>query len=583
MEAEEDFSELLCTEDLDGLPVAPVRFRYQFEGEDGNRVRKRLDELLLQLEADIAFAELPDEVKGHPFYIALFQKRLSRQTKSKKAFQHARRNHARLISHRPDEARVQVLVEQFAQNILEYIETHKEPHIVEEKREKAVKNIQRSVNALIRENLEAIGSTPLFYMGRSRGGKDHLKSTFEVKKAVMKVKHQVERGEIDRKNASIAVLLELGAVTQKELRGREKNCAAFNLEDCDLKEWNEGINRSLHWARALANRKMEWIASLIRRYATEGKMEGKLTLPSLNNALREDDVFDLLDKFFTQDLSPRDANDIQVILNLALAHWTHVRFYQSKEKLESFERIKSTILEFLFKTDEDGEYLIEDHAGPLLGFDPSEERFYKLAHAEEVQPVYEVKPLHCPRGKKIRMYSYFMGTKPEEACVMKNWDDDKGDMTPDALPDFFRTRFVLWGITSKQILENEEMIGSVRRMLDKLAERLNLSGLNIKGPKPDDKFVKWKFNGVSPEGIPIEIQIVPHDSYLFDTTPGSALSHDVYAEQRDIDHWDQFIPPSISRNSHTALRLRKQELGVRTQKTMKAMSEFDYSSIQTSA
>lgn len=568
---------------LDGAELAPRRFK-----QPGD-CHSQLNESCFLLKNILEKTELPELIRAHPFY-ALLKKRLTGGKKGE--IQKKRRNQARFIPEHKNETLVQESIAEFADLVMQTIETEGDPPFSAEIRGKAVNGIRKSINYLLRENLEKIAAAPLFHFGKRRvaRGEEVFRSRNQIKAAVVKVKARVDEGRLDKDKALIAVLHELGGLSAAEIRRRSRKGNGANGEDFDVQHYDtdeieEDILESIKWASEYGGRKTEWINKLINRYLAEESLVGTFDRPSFNENLRLEDAFDLLVKFFlTEETDYRDGNDIQLILNDALLHWTWKRTFSSRERKE-YRAVEQSVLGTLcVKKDE--RFEVHADTGPVLRYRKDATgrwRFEVISNAHERQQLYTLKPLHCPRGMSIRLYSYQMGEKSPEAGIEKHLDDDQGQLIPSEVSDFFRTRFMLWKITSKQLRENAVLQAKITETLRKLGERIcgdSGSAYEVVEAKPGDKFIKWQLKGKTQTGLPVEIQFIPHDTYLFEHADASPIAHEVFEEERSIKRWRVKVPPSISPIMHKAFDLREPELRAERAAAKKAMDEFDYAVLE---
>lgn len=578
----EDF-EISENPNLAEVSTTPPRFKYTPEEE------ALVAPILAEIASAIAVAELPDYVKDHPFYPPVIQGTLHRA--SKRDFKNTHRNRARFVPERPNEDIVQNTLRDFAINIFTVLEAQG-VEVVMEKKEIAILSIQKALNLHLRRNLEAIAEEPIFYLGkrRKKGTKEIFTSTKEIKEAVKKVQVEIIEGRLERSKANVALLLELEAIDNTEIRlkGRKRGGSNggkdLNLEDYNLEILDDEIKESMDWAFDHCDKKLEWMNKLITRYMAEEKFSGEFDRLSIKDALRFDDLFELLTKLFDSNTSTRDANDIQIVLNLALMHWTWERAFESIKKTR-LKEIEKKVMGGLFKEDGDnsGRLVSTDVAGPILRYidDMSNPHFEVITGSSERVPVYTLKPLLSPRGKTILIHSYKMKPKPTDSGVGKHLDEDQGKMIPEKVSDYFRTRFVLWNISSQEIHNDTTLKTKLTEALQKIAETLDLKDIRIKEPKEGDKFVKWQLTGRTQDGIPVEVQMIPHDTYLFEHAHNSGIGHEDFGELRDIDRWQVQVPPSISQKLHDSFILRKQQLVEKRERTQKAMKTFDYSQVKT--
>lgn len=567
---------------LEGVSSTPPHFRYTLDE------KSLVAPVLTEIKAAIAAAELPGSIKDHPFYPAVIQGTL--HGNERKDFQSTDRNRARFVPERPNEDIVQSTLRIFAEKVLSKLK-EQGINVTEDNNRTAILAIQKALNLHLRRNLEVIANEPIFYLGQRRGKKtkEIFTSTKEIKEAVRKIQTEIDEGRLDRSKANVALLLELEAIDNAEVRlkGRKRGGTNggkdLNLEEYNLETLDDEIKESIDWAFDHIDKKLIWMNKLINRFLAEGKCAGKFDRLSVKDALRFDDLFELLGKLFDSNTNTRDANDIQIVLNLALMHWTWERAFQAIKKTR-LKKIEKDVMGGLFK--EDGstprELYSTEVEGPVLRYidDEVNPHFEVIAGSKEQVPVYTLKPLLSPKGKTILIHSYKMKPKPIDSGVGKHLDEDQGKMIPEKVSDYFRTRFVLWNISSQEIHNDPTLKTKLTGVLQKTADTLDLEEFRIKEPKDGDKFVKWQLTGRTPDGVPVEIQIIPHDTYLFEQAHNSGIGHEDFGELRDIDRWQVKVPPSISPILNDVFNLRKKELETKRKRTQRAMKTFDYSQMK---
>lgn len=559
--------------------LTPQRFKHPSE------LKPHLERAYYTLQRVLESTELPERIRKHPFYDLL----KTRLTGNRQEVHKKRRNQARFIPEHKNEDLVQGTIAEFAELVCQTIETDLTIRLETEQRSRSVEGIRKTINFVLRENLKDIANEKIFHFGKDRKKRsgEVFKSRNEIKAAVIRIKQRVDSGTLDREKALIAVLHELGALSAKEIRHRSKsngaNGEAFDVQNYETDEIEDEILDSIKWASEYGSKKMEWINGLINKYLANGQLSGTFDRPSFNEELRLEDAFDLLVRFFLDENTDyRDGNDIQLILNDALLHWTWKRTFNRRNRKE-YRAIEKEILDCLC-VNQDGRYEIKMDTGPVLRYSQvaGEAKFETIPNAHERQQLYTLKPLHCPKGMRIQLYSYQMGEKSAESGVEKHLDDDQGKLFPAEVSDFFRTRFILWKITSKQIREDRELKNKITQALEKLGEQICGKGdsYEVVEPKETDKFIKWRLKGKTKAGIPIEIQWTPHDTYLFEHANGSPIAHEVYAESRSINRWRVKVPPSISPIMHQAFELREIELNAQREGCKAAMDDFDYEALE---
>lgn len=589
----------LATTDFDALSLTPERFRFRFEStrleEDMNHLLVRLLPYLapkaVKNETRTNIPDLPDAVKGNTFYEWFLRKAywdwnpVNGKRRSPKDVIEKNRNQMRLASERPDEEKIYETIRSFAKNVEQCLEREAEiPESEEVSGASQVRdNIHRLLVRILRRNREEIASRKIFYCGD--GEKNTFVSTKELKDAVRKTQNSVRDGNVSSENAAVAVLMTLKAITFKEVRRKcrppndgnggnvEESDPILRLSDLDLSNLNEELEASLQWARGIARKDLELVNVEIGRACSEGEITEDFTRPKINERLRNDDIFSLLEKLFDASTTPRVANDAQILLNLALAHWTDQRYVKNKNwSARKVKEMDERILKCLFQTTDKDEFKTKEVRGPMLSYDREKKKFKAINGLNEKQTVFCVNGRFNIQGSVPHLYCYEMGRKETDPAVMKTFL--RGELIPSKLTDRSRIKFVAWNISSKQMRGEENVRRSLHRMLEAVSKDLGLEEVVISEETGENRFFKWDLTARNRDGLPIELIIVPHEQFLFETADGSALGHYEYEKRRRFEFLRMAIPHSVSEVAHSTVSRKIAAMDQHMSETRAAIRDF---------
>lgn len=494
---------------------------------------------------------------------------------------------ARNLPHRTNEAKLQSTLKKLAKKIL--LELEPDAHLDE--RTEEIHAIQTALLFHLRETMETVSERKIFYLGN-----DVWVSTRELQEKFFSIRERLKNGKNRRtfdgeEDAVLQGLYELGAITIDELRRqpRKKKTRTREgiLREIDTTSLNAEILDSLRWSRGFVNDQLKHLQELISRYQREDKIPRLVVSPEIHPSLSEVGVYGLLKCLFETGHSERERNDAQILLNVFLLHWNLKRYIEKVHSAHSKSDAEGKISRLFRESSSAG---IE----PALSLDKEKGEF-KAKLNEDGEVAGQLRRLHTIQVGR-NTYSCHLTLSNDKgipAGVVKSFKKDRKGR-PEDIPDLYRTRAVLWGVTTKQIQQSPTIQSDIENIL--LRVGINALGLNhrrdlynqencseqldngdfcidfdLKGRYP-----KICINAKLKNGQPFEFQLLPFDVHCAEQVKETGIDHDSYEEVRNLELAKSLIPYDVSPVSHQVADLRLAELNQLKEGTMEAMKSDNF-------
>lgn len=588
---------------FDDLVPDPIRFNNRIPDDRKPLIDQASDQLLAEIEA--LKIELPDDVKDSIFWRTLLTHKHSSPHQDltggrrPKDELRSKRNHFRFTPHRPDEASVQSKITHFAEAIKRATESTEDSEI----KSLSVDQIRILLNHILRQNLEEVATRPLFFLRTDERGREKYASSNELKESFRKIQARINSGDIKSEDAPIAMLMLLDALPIKEIRkkfkgngheqrGTREETVIAVLEDLpenEKKILRETIESSLQWAKIQAEKMLNGINDAINEYLDDKDDIQVFDRPRIDPLLRLKTTWELVEAFYSNP-EPRIANDLQILLNLELAHWTYLRHFEGKGSALEIRETDEVILDVCFqKEGSDKHFKIVQGKGPILKWDADGK--YRASSQVERQTLFALNGrLNADKADPLLFYVDSLGPKSEDSGVMKTLI--RPNVTPQNIKDVCRMTLVTWGKTCKDARENPAILTSIFKIFDAIQERLQLTDVEIEVTNlPTDKketengfkltkedgslYTKVQLTGKTKNGLPVEVIVEFHDSTLMKKTKGSFLDHGQYENTRTDQFLIRAIPLSVSEITRSTIKKRGLDRSSLKDAHKNAVAEFE--------
>lgn len=407
-------------------------------------------------------------------------------------------------------------------------------------------SLEVALNWRFRKHLRRFKAKPLVRTDLSTASdeKEDRKYTNYLK--LRKVAQNLERveagGELN-KDQLLALFLIQSKILKPEAIAQEGTIEL--IEDCMM--------RAKHLFGRIAGR----AGKLIRTHSAQLNKElngVELDLPNINTTLLNKHPYELLKAFFLGKLRTVDAAEVQKVLVLGFKLLQY-ELHPSNKASKGKEEVLSTAVNSLCEETDAGDPVFYNGKFPIYEYTSEEEEgnedygFFCDTHLTGKLPI---RKIEIPGFEDIPQAHYVYLTdvlrKESEPVLMKEFGTKHPDAEPEDINDQIRTRIVLWQVKSSDFDNGSPNRAKYKRFLreigNTLIETLGLEYVtsrdNITSGKAtlDDSkldkgtYRKFTILGKTKDGVSIEIQIVPFDTYMTDSAIGSPMEHENYKKTR---------------------------------------------------
>ncbi len=529
-----------------------------------------LPRIVEDIRAQLEITGVPEFLKTNPFY------KFAVLNTPKKEDVNAIKNIIPFIPRLMDRISVERNIQLIAQRLVDELKkTCRSPDDYFEKTKSAIRN---ALLFNLGESLKLIDETPIIRKDALHTENEGLLCTGEIRSAVLRIKDRIDIGELDKDDADIALLHDLGVTDGSE----------------DSKKIKEDLMISISAGWEL----YEELGESLAKAQAEFGIGGEQIRISPNHFSKGKGMYELLIQAIGNNKPHKTKTGRALLFNheaqaaaylgflfFHLAH--HPAFIESRKIVAKYRLMVGS---GLF-----GEREMEGEEDLL-----TEDRVYLDSHRNiiakpdepgqnDIFTPYQIRELDIDGcSQKYRVWFDDIDKKMEKPIIKRLINSP--DFNFEDVPDIIRGRLVLWDYNRNDLVIHESDTDEVKSEKEKKLADLDLivrkigtsMGLkhsyvervhlgkghfciknkldeNKKNGKSHEAFA-FKLYGVNEQGVHIEFQILPKDVFESTNSWRSPNNHQFYDMEKDLDVAKAVLRLSSSPRAHEVAELAKKRL-----------------------